>query len=43
LAQGSNGSQRVAGVATEPLTGDEEWQPLPEARVVAFQHGEKIF
>ncbi len=42
LAQGSNGSQRVAAVATEPLTGDEEWQSLPEAKVVAFLHGEKI-
>jgi len=42
LAQGSNGSQRAAAVATEPLTGNEEWQPLPEARVVAFLHGEKI-
>jgi glutamine amidotransferase len=43
LAPGSNGSQRVAAVATEPLTGNEEWQPLPEKRVAAFLHGEKIY
>jgi len=35
-------AQRVAAVAIEPLTDDEEWQPLPEAKVVAFLHGEKI-
>lgn len=42
LAQGSNGSQRVAAVATEPLTGNEEWQPLPEGKVVTFLCGERI-
>jgi glutamine amidotransferase len=41
LAQGSNGSQRVAAVATEPLTADEEWKALPEARVATFPAGRK--
>lgn len=43
LAQGSGGPQRVAAVATEPLIADEQWQPLPEARVAALLHGEKIY
>ncbi|MGE5218232.1 MAG: hypothetical protein ACM3SP_14625 [Chloroflexota bacterium] len=43
LPQGANGWQRVAAVATEPLTADEQWQPLPEARVAAFLQGEKIY
>jgi glutamine amidotransferase len=42
LAQGSNGAQRVAAVATEPLTADEGWQPLPVGKVVAFLGGELI-
>jgi glutamine amidotransferase len=42
LAESSNGSQRVAAVATEPLTGNEPWQPLPEAKVAAFIVGERI-
>jgi predicted glutamine amidotransferase len=42
LAQGSDGSQRVATVATEPLTADEEWRPLPEGKVAAFLAGERI-
>lgn len=41
LAQGPNGVQRVAAVATEPLTGDEGWQLLPERKVVAFTEGER--
>lgn len=42
LAQGPNGVQRVAAVATEPLTGDEGWQLLPERKVVAFFQGERV-
>jgi glutamine amidotransferase len=43
LAQAANGLQRVVAIATEPLTSDEGWQPLPEARVAAFLHGETTY
>jgi predicted glutamine amidotransferase len=43
LAQGSDGSQRVAAVATEPLTGNEDWQPLPQGKIVVFHCGERIY
>jgi len=43
LAQDANGAQRIAAIATAPLTDDEEWQTLPEARLVAFQAGERIY
>jgi len=43
LAQDANGAQRIAAIATGPLTDDEEWQTLPEARLVAFQAGERIY
>jgi hypothetical protein len=42
LAQDVNGSQRVAAIATEPLTEHEEWESLPEAQVVAFVGGKKF-
>jgi glutamine amidotransferase len=42
LAQHSNGMQRVAAIATEPLTRDEGWQPVPARKVMAFLGGEKF-
>jgi glutamine amidotransferase len=43
LAQEANGSQRVAPIATAPLTADEPWEALPEPRFVALQAGERIY
>lgn len=43
LAQNSNGMQRVTAVATEPLTRDEGWQPVPTGKVLAFLGGERIY
>jgi glutamine amidotransferase len=43
LARKRNGTQRVAVVATEPLTADKNWTPLPEGKVVGFFQGERVF
>jgi glutamine amidotransferase len=43
LAQHSNGMQRVAAVATEPLTRDEGWRPLLKGEVAAFVGGERVY
>ncbi|HWP24487.1 MAG TPA: class II glutamine amidotransferase [Candidatus Binatia bacterium] len=42
LAESANGLQRVAVVATEPLTDDEAWQPLAENRIAVFCSGENV-
>ena len=43
LAQDSDGMQRVAAVATEPLTRDEGWHPLPRGKVMVFREGERVY
>lgn len=37
-----DGSAIDTAVATDPLTNDEEWQPLPETKVAAFVGGKRI-
>lgn len=42
LAGGTDAAQRVALVATEPLTQHEEWINLPVEEVVVFRKGDRI-
>jgi glutamine amidotransferase len=41
LAEPRSESQRLALVATEPLTSNEEWVSLPAGEVVVFRKGSK--
>lgn len=43
LISAQAGSQQVSLIATQPLTADEAWLPLPLGEVVAFQRGRRVF
>ena len=43
LIPAQSGSRHVSLIATQPLTADETWLPLPLGEVVVFQHGLRVF
>ena len=43
LIPAQSGPRHVSLIATQPLTTDETWRPLPLGEVVAFQHGRRVF
>jgi predicted glutamine amidotransferase len=43
LVPAEAGSQHVSLIATQPLTANEMWLPLPLGKVVPFRHGRRVF
>ena len=42
MSQPQSETQRLALVATEPLTDSEEWASLPEGEVIVFHNGSRV-